>query len=272
MAKTHVTMKVNGAEVEGLVEPRTLLVHLPDLSNDMETVDVETGQRAPVDPNNRPGDAPLPAVAAGYRLESLGWTSEYPFWRSLFRVTDRAGRLAPMEFEAHSAVLADDGVLFLATSPATITPPPAGQGPHLESGASNIFSVDIETGVATFVATAEASAPNWPLRASSRYIAWTDRFCDLSDASDDRLNVFDRRSGKLTAFEGADWIAGITPRGELALGQFGARSLLDIETEQYTFVMPGKAADSPGGSDVTWSSDYRYAARGFSGGHGGLCG
>ena len=25
--KTHVTMKVNGAEVEGLVEPRTLLVH-----------------------------------------------------------------------------------------------------------------------------------------------------------------------------------------------------------------------------------------------------
>jgi carbon-monoxide dehydrogenase small subunit len=27
MAKTHVKMKVNGAEVEGLVEPRTLLVH-----------------------------------------------------------------------------------------------------------------------------------------------------------------------------------------------------------------------------------------------------
>src|SRR5260370_175029 len=27
MAKTYVTMKVNGAEVEGLVEPRTLLVH-----------------------------------------------------------------------------------------------------------------------------------------------------------------------------------------------------------------------------------------------------
>src|SRR3981081_1019724 len=27
MAKPHVTMKVNGAEVEGLVEPRTLLVH-----------------------------------------------------------------------------------------------------------------------------------------------------------------------------------------------------------------------------------------------------
>ena len=27
MAKTHVTMNVNGAEVEGLVEPRTLLVH-----------------------------------------------------------------------------------------------------------------------------------------------------------------------------------------------------------------------------------------------------
>src|ERR1700756_5334932 len=27
MAKTHVTMKVNGAEVEGLVEPRTLLIH-----------------------------------------------------------------------------------------------------------------------------------------------------------------------------------------------------------------------------------------------------
>ena len=27
MAKTHVTMKVNGTEVEGLTEPRTLLVH-----------------------------------------------------------------------------------------------------------------------------------------------------------------------------------------------------------------------------------------------------
>ena len=28
MAKTHVTMKVNGADVDGFVEPRTLLVHL----------------------------------------------------------------------------------------------------------------------------------------------------------------------------------------------------------------------------------------------------
>src|ERR1044072_6797452 len=28
MAKTHITMKVNGAEVEGLAEPRTLLVHV----------------------------------------------------------------------------------------------------------------------------------------------------------------------------------------------------------------------------------------------------
>jgi aerobic carbon-monoxide dehydrogenase small subunit len=27
MAKTHITMKVNGTEVEGLAEPRTLLVH-----------------------------------------------------------------------------------------------------------------------------------------------------------------------------------------------------------------------------------------------------
>ena len=27
MAKTHVKMVVNGAEVEGLVEPRTLLIH-----------------------------------------------------------------------------------------------------------------------------------------------------------------------------------------------------------------------------------------------------
>ncbi|MEH2513790.1 carbon-monoxide dehydrogenase small subunit [Nitrobacteraceae bacterium AZCC 1564] len=27
MAKTHITMKVNGEDVEGLVEPRTLLVH-----------------------------------------------------------------------------------------------------------------------------------------------------------------------------------------------------------------------------------------------------
>ena len=27
MAKTHVTMRVNGEEVEGLVEPRTLLIH-----------------------------------------------------------------------------------------------------------------------------------------------------------------------------------------------------------------------------------------------------
>ncbi|MDU3047168.1 MAG: (2Fe-2S)-binding protein, partial [Bradyrhizobium sp.] len=27
MPKTHITMKVNGSEVEGLAEPRTLLVH-----------------------------------------------------------------------------------------------------------------------------------------------------------------------------------------------------------------------------------------------------
>ena len=27
MAKTHIKMTVNGAEVEGLVEPRTLLIH-----------------------------------------------------------------------------------------------------------------------------------------------------------------------------------------------------------------------------------------------------
>lgn len=268
---TRQTRTLGPARTTRWLDARTLLVHLPDLSNEMATVDLETGQRVPVDPNNRPGDAPLPVEAAGYRFESLGWTSEYPFWRSLFRMTDQAGRLAPLEFEAHSAVFADDGVLFLATSPTSLTPP-AAQGPHLESGASNIFSVDIETGVATFVATAQASAPNWPFRASSRYVAWTDRYCDLSDASDDRLNVIDRRTGAVTTFEGADWIAGITPRGELALGAFGARTLLEIETAQYTFVMPGKAGGSPGGSDVTWSPDYRYAARGFSFGHGGLCG
>jgi hypothetical protein len=235
----------------------------------MARVDLHTGARSTARTEDRE-PVPVPVGHAGYRLEALGWTSEYPYWRSSYRVTDLSGRLAPLEFEARSAVLADDGALFVVTSPMAVAPRPSG-GPHLESGAANIFQVDVTTGAAIFVATAHSSAPNWPFQASEGYIAWTDHYCDLSDSSDDRLNVIDRRTGQRTTFETGQWIAGITPRGELALGAFGARLLLDLERMEFTFVMPGKAG-GPGGSDVTWTSDYRFAARGFSGGHGGLCG
>ena len=58
MAKTHVTMKVNGAEVEGLVEPRTLLVHF---------IRENLRSPAPISAARPPIAAPAPSISTACR-------------------------------------------------------------------------------------------------------------------------------------------------------------------------------------------------------------
>ncbi len=55
---------------------------------------------------------------------------------------------------------------------------------------------------------------------------------------------------------------------------FGASALIDPETLEYVAVIPDldPTSNAPNMSiadDVRWSPDYRYAAHGVAGGHGG---
>ncbi len=61
------------------------------------------------------------------------------------------------------------------------------------------------------------------------------------------------------------WLT-LTPDGRIGDGPFGASFLVDLATLEYTVVLSRNAGD------ITWSSDYRYAAVGFQFGHGGPCG
>ena len=142
--------------------------------------------------------------------------------------------------------------------------PPAQEGPDIEFGSTNIFAVDPATAEATFVTTATASAPNWAFDASSDHVAWMDGFCAAADQDEVHTRIYDRRRGMLTELDQALWLK-LTPGGEIGDGQFGPQALIDIETLEYTTVLP------VGFSDVAWSPDYCYAAVGFPLGHGGLC-
>ena len=245
-----------------------VIVHLPNQppgQNLREIVNVETGERRPSDEPPAPDMPDVGRIEAGsYRLDRFR-TSGYPSWRSVFRLTDLSGALPPFEFEATEVALTSGGRLFVLAPPPEPSGPPEEMGPHIETGLANVFEIDIETGEARVMETTMATAPNTPFVESSRYNAWADNFCNLPDAGPSRTLVYDRATERLIAFDRAEWVV-LTERDELGVGAFGPRALLDLDTLEYNVVI------DPNGSDITWSPDYRYAARGFAGGHGGLCG
>ena len=243
------------------VDDETLVVHPPGVTNTEELVDIATGNRRPANGINL-NPVYRPAEVAGWRLDRVE-RSEYPAWRTTFELVDLSGTHLPLRFDATAAVLAPDGVLVVATVPENQSGP-VFEGPHIEFGTTNIFAVEPETGAATYLASAVASAPNWAFDASKNHVAWMEGFCAAQEPDQPRTRIFDRGDGTVTELDVGLWLV-LTPDGRLGRGAFGTTALIDIETLSYTFVLTEEVRD------VSWSPDYRYAAIGFQLGHGGPC-
>jgi DNA-binding beta-propeller fold protein YncE len=133
-------------------------------------------------------------------------------------------------------------------------------------GVSNIYIVNLESGEASFVASAAYNASarswpmNWPLVADASFVAWTESYCGQPAG---RTRVFDRTTAQLTELNVSAWLS--LRNGELGFGEFGATAVFNPRTFQYTTVLPDL-------TDVSWSADMRWAAVGAAFGHGGLCG
>ncbi len=245
------------------VDDETLAFHPAGVSNTEELVDVATGARRPangitLNPVYRPVEA------SGWRLDRVE-RGEYPRWRSTYELAHSSGARLPLRFDALRAVLTPDGTLFVVTVPDDPSGPPAELGPHIEFGTANVFAVDPASGEATFIASAVASAPGWAFDASASHVAWMEGFCGSQEPGVPSTRVFDRRNGTLTEIDDGMWLV-LTPDGTIGRGAFGPTSLIDLETLDYTFVLPD------GALDAAWSPDYRYAALSYAGGHGGRCG
>jgi len=188
-----------------------------------------------------------------------------------------------LEFRALAAFQVGPDELVIATSPqckstdgsqkwcgdvvaGLLTDPPQTRTRYAE-GTTNIFSVDIASGRATFVATAPFR-PNtntiyshWPLIANKDYIVWSGGFCS---GQKDNTRIFERASGRIRELNAALWVS-FTPSGDLGVDPFGPRAILDIETLQWKIVLPENLVD------VVESPDGRFLAVGGVLGHGGLC-
>jgi hypothetical protein len=133
-------------------------------------------------------------------------------------------------------------------------------------GLTNIYIVNLESGAASFVATASYNASgrawplNWPLAADASTVTWTESYCGQPAGF---TRIFDRESVELTQLNVSAWVS--LRNGLLGFGEFGATAVLDPDTMQYTAVLPQL-------TDVSWSLDMRWAAVGAAFGHGGLCG
>jgi DNA-binding CsgD family transcriptional regulator len=246
----------------GFQDEQHVLVYLPG-GNDMVRIDLVTGEREPYT-GDRPPDW-QPAIVGGYvvEVESLP-TAASELYRggahhSVVRLRDPASNNVALEFEAFGAVPAGDDALAVAAVP-------VGDADGVYR--SNIYIVPLATGVAEYVATAVISLPNWPFAANDERIVWTDAYCGEVQG---RMHIFERRTGALTTiadpFDERDAdgrYIGLSADGQIALGAFGADSIVDPATLQYTFVLPWQG-------DIRWSPSWRYATIGPTGGHGGIC-
>jgi len=235
-----------------------------------EIVDSATGERTPAveRPEGVYVESPF-REAGGFRLENVLGPPEdpYPYEYPALRVIDLSGNLAPLEFEALNAQLMPDGTLVVLTPPVDLLLD-AGLAVVGQTGSSNVFEVDPETGVATFVATARMSPPGYPLAVDDRYIVWTENYCHInanSEESDGRTRIYDRRTGTLTELDQGLWVIGVTPANELAVGQYGPYGpyeIIDLESLSYRVKFPAQR--------MAWSPDYGHAAVGVTpgGGHG----
>jgi hypothetical protein len=105
-----------------------------------------------------------------------------------------------LEFEALAAAPAGPGELVVATSP--------------QDGTTNIFIVNVASGVAEFVATSRWTPPSWPLGASADFVVWTEGYCG---ASQGKTRPFERRNRAITEIDASLWVT-MTPAGLIGAG------------------------------------------------------
>jgi hypothetical protein len=207
-------------------------------------INVDTGAITVAPPFNPPGE-PFTAQVRG-ELKLLPISDGSP---ATFELRQLASREMLLRFEAEAAAFAGERELVIAT-PAVGT-----------DQTSNLFLVDVDQATATFVASTRITVRSLiAVSATEQQVAWTDAFCSANAT----LRAFDRVTSEIREYAGADW-AVLTPNDDLAIGEFGARALFDLETGAYTTVLPSTQLE------VNWSHDYRYASVGAELEHGSRC-
>jgi hypothetical protein len=140
---------------------------------------------------------------------------------------------------------------------------------NADGGLSNLFFLHIETGQAAFVATAGARLGYVPFVGNERWGVWTDDLCGGvpgGHSGQGTTRVLERATGRIYDLGVTLLPEGFTPDGRLRVGSsFGALALIDLDAWSYDVVL------REGNVDVHWSPDYRYASRGMTFGHGGVC-
>ncbi len=218
-------------------------------------IDLATGQRT---------DSATPAPFFARRDTMTTDDGYYLFRRqsveSPFELKESATGRVLLTFDALGAAPAGRGKFVVVTVPQITERQQLGAGVVTEIGTTNIFLVDY-AGSAQFVASAKFEGQA-PLAANDDYAAWGDAYCTPGEES---LRILDRRSGKITAIEGRHWVEGFTRDGLLAIGEFGAKRLIDPATLAQRAVLRDAA-------EPVWSDDYRFASTGmYMWGHGGMC-
>jgi hypothetical protein len=236
--------------------------------NEKVSVDLRTGASAPIDGTLDDTryferlDAARSTTPDGFRITRRDDPKATPLPRggsssSLFRVVDRTG--APvLDFTAFAAVPAGRGTVAVAST--------------VRNETVNLFLVDIATGRADFIATTRFSLPGFPFAGNDARIAWVDNFCASPSG---HPFVYERQTKRLVEVDttgGPAWWVDLTPSGDIAVGEFGAQFLIDPLTFAPAVRLPDRTGTLGGGADTAWTRDYRYAAYGSSGGHGGHCG
>lgn len=218
-----------------------------------EIIDVATGARTPLPSGTLFPDFSVVPISGGtFRLRTM--TTE-PAANQAHRYAVEEVSSSRVIFEFSAALAAAAG-----TNEIVLTTPPV-------NGTTNIYVVSVPSGEANFVATARWQAGNWPLAASEKYIAWTEAFCANQDRGKTRL--FDRATSSIRELNASFYVR-LTPSDQLAVGDFGAKTLIDAVTLRTEFALPG-TTQFDRGPEANWSPDYKFASTGFVGGHGGLC-
>jgi hypothetical protein len=245
------------------LDDNTVAFPLPDDSNSVVSVDLRSGARSDISGNEATNryferlDALRLTTPDGYRVSWQADPTAPRLPRSgsasekVMVADTRSGQVA-LAFDAFAASPAGSGYVVVASK--------------AKGQTVNLFLVEIAGGQAQFIATTRWSG-NFPLVADDNRVVWIDNFCGDPPGN---LEVYDRTTKQLTEVTGVHDYVRLTPSGQLALGAFGARSLMDPVTFATGPSLPASKSTT-GASDVSWSDDYRYAAHGLTGGHGGLC-
>ncbi len=219
-------------------------------------IDVQTGARSSYAPPD-PGSPYLTSVIVDKGSGRL-YSSRYVLY-------DAPGGRPVFQFVAGTASLVGPDELVVATVPA--------------GGTTNIYVVAIQTQAVTFTATARWTQYNFPLSATKDYVIWNNDYCG-GPKGVGHIMLYTRQTKTLTEIEATQFVT-MTPDNLIAVGQFGAKALIDPDLLEYVYVLPGGITrNSPGfdpsnpwsGRTSQWSPNYHYASQGVFAGHGGLCG